>query len=103
MMILDVHKFMSLKNDVAVMDIFGKVKSDLEYRAGSAISNTITNKVKKGFEKGNKCPKCKKPINDATLKFCPNCGTKLSITCLKCNTDFLAGTKFCTQCGEALT
>lgn len=84
------------------MDIFGKVKSDLEYRTGSAISDTITNKVKKGFEKGNKCSKCKKPITDATLKFCPNCGTKLTTTCPKCNLDFPTGTKFCTQCGEAL-
>jgi hypothetical protein len=88
--------------DDILSSIFGKVKSDLSYRAGSGISDGLTNVAKKGVggDKTPACPKCKKKIVDPGLKFCSDCGQKIVARCEKCSIDFPAGTKFCTNCGE---
>jgi len=86
--------------------IIHKVKDDLEWKAGQEISSGIARGAKNVISKGevdqSKCPKCKKKITESGLKFCPNCGAKLVVTCTKCSVEFPAGTKFCTKCGDAL-
>ncbi|MCC7570865.1 zinc ribbon domain-containing protein [Candidatus Micrarchaeota archaeon] len=87
-------------------NVVNKVKDDLSWKAGQEISSGIAGGAKKAV-KGDpnakkKCPKCKKQITDSSLKFCPHCGTKLFVTCGKCNIDYPVGTKFCTQCGGKL-
>ncbi len=86
--------------------VVGSVKSNLEWKAGNEISSGIASGVSKviggGSDKSRKCPKCKKPVTDSALKFCPECGAKLMVTCAQCNIDYQVGTKFCTQCGQAL-
>lgn len=86
-------------------DIANRVKSDLTWKAGQEVSGGITSGASKLFKKGdkgaNKCPKCKKPIAEG-LKFCTECGAKLTKTCEKCKADFPINTKFCPQCGGPL-
>lgn len=80
-----------------------KVQSDLEYKAASTITGGIEGGLKRGIpKKGDvkKCPKCKAPITDANLKFCPECGSNLYVACPKCNIDLNLSTKFCPQCGS---
>ncbi len=84
-----------------------RVESDIEQKAGRAISGGITKGAtgmagKAGGDK-NACPKCKKPIPESRPKFCQNCGAKLVLTCPKCNIEFPFGTKFCGKCGTALS
>ncbi|MFA5108902.1 MAG: zinc ribbon domain-containing protein [Candidatus Micrarchaeia archaeon] len=86
-----------------------KVKSDLEWKAGQEISTGVAKGASKVLNKDgsssgdkSKCPKCKKPITESGLKFCPECGAKLTLTCKKCAVDYPVGTKFCTKCGTAL-
>ncbi|MFH0713879.1 MAG: zinc ribbon domain-containing protein [Candidatus Micrarchaeota archaeon] len=96
--------------DESVGNIFGRVKSDLSYRAGSEISSGVEKTLRGGLNRGNtgeakkldKCPKCSVKISEPDLKFCPSCGQKLVATCEKCTRDFPFGTKFCTQCGGEL-
>jgi predicted RNA-binding Zn-ribbon protein involved in translation (DUF1610 family) len=89
-------------------DIVNKVKNEVSWKVGQEVSSGISKASSKIFEKKSpeakipKCPKCGKEITDPTLKFCPECGAKLLVTCPKCNIDYPIGTKFCTQCGEAL-
>ena len=83
-------------------NIVGKVKSDLEYKAGSEISSGIAKGAKDSLKKGDKCPKCKTPITESGLKFCPKCGAKLFVECPQCKKTFAVGTKFCTGCGKKL-
>lgn len=86
-------------------DLINKVKNEVSWKVGQEVSSGISKAASKIFEKKapvNKCPKCKKVITDAALKFCPDCGAKLLLTCPKCSVDYPVGTKFCTQCGEAL-
>jgi len=90
--------------------IANRVKYDLEYKAGQAISDTVAKGAGKvmGKDKGgaagptNACPKCKKAIPDPRPKFCPSCGSALMVTCKKCNAEYPAGTNFCTGCGTKL-
>jgi hypothetical protein len=85
-------------------NIANRVKSDMSYKIGDEISNSIskgTGKlIKKGDKKLTKCPKCKKPVSEGA-RVCGECGTKLIITCSQGH-DNPYGTKFCTVCGEAL-
>ncbi|MFA5934294.1 MAG: zinc ribbon domain-containing protein [Candidatus Paceibacterota bacterium] len=89
-------------------DLTNKVKNEVSWKVGQGVSTGISKVASKIFDKKSpeakvsKCPKCKKEIVDLTLKFCPDCGQKLLLTCSKCNIDYPVGTKFCTQCGEAL-
>jgi predicted RNA-binding Zn-ribbon protein involved in translation (DUF1610 family) len=89
-------------------DIKNRVKNEVSYKVGQGASDglgKITDKIFNKNDSGNKtpkCPKCKKEISDPGLKFCPNCGQKLLLTCSKCGVDYPSDTKFCTQCGEAL-
>ena len=89
-------------------DLTGKIKNEVSWKVGQGVSTGISKVASKVFSKKTpevklpKCPKCNKEITDSVLKFCPDCGTKLLGTCQKCNIDYPAGTKFCTQCGEAL-
>jgi len=84
--------------------IANRVKSDISYKVGGEISDSISKGagklVKKGGKKLTKCPKCKKPVNEE-MRVCGECGTKLIIVCLQSH-DNPYGTKFCTVCGEAL-
>lgn len=89
--------------------IAGKVKSDLEWKAGQTISDTvakgaskITGAGKSASAPSNACPKCKKPVPDPRPKFCPSCGAALMVTCKKCKAEYPAGTNFCTGCGTKL-
>jgi membrane protease subunit (stomatin/prohibitin family) len=91
---------------MSILDnVFNRVKSDLEYRAGSEISSKVSKKAGEVLDKDKanvgKCPKCKKPVQSG-LKFCTNCGAKLVLSCAKCSIDYPVGTKFCAQCGEAV-
>jgi rRNA maturation endonuclease Nob1 len=92
-------------------DVISKVKSDAKYEVSSGISSGVRAGFKKGvgiFSKDksikplDKCPKCKTKISDPNLKFCSECGAKLSVNCSKCSIDFPIGTKFCNQCGGPL-
>jgi len=89
-------------------DFVNKVKNEASWKLGQEASNAVSKVASKIFDKKApedkvpKCPKCKKEVTDPALKFCPDCGTKLIVTCSKCNIDYKTGTKFCTQCGEAL-
>ncbi|VVB58351.1 DNA polymerase II large subunit [Candidatus Anstonella stagnisolia] len=88
--------------------IAGKVKSDLEWKAGQTISDTVAKGASAVTGKGakaapsNACPKCKKAIPDPRPKFCPGCGASLMVTCKKCNAEYPTGTNFCTGCGAKL-
>jgi predicted amidophosphoribosyltransferase len=89
-------------------DITGKIKNEVGWKIGQEASDGIGKITSKIFNKeasgdgALKCPKCKKKITDPSLRFCPDCGQKLLLTCPKCNIDYPFGTKFCTQCGEPL-
>lgn len=52
-----------------------------------------------------KCPKCNADVQEG-IKFCPNCGSKLTapgmMPCPKCNADVKVGAKFCPSCGAKL-
>ncbi len=89
--------------------IVGKVKSDLEWKAGQTITDAVTkgasgvlNKGGDSSEPSNKCPKCKKAVPDPRPKFCTGCGAPLTIMCKKCNAEYPAGTGFCAGCGGKL-
>jgi rRNA maturation endonuclease Nob1 len=87
-------------------NVLGKVKSDLSYRAGSEISDAISKGASKILGKNDiptqkKCPKCKKPVAEG-LKFCEECGAKLTVSCQKCALEYPVGKKFCSSCGEKL-
>ncbi|MBI5047065.1 zinc ribbon domain-containing protein [Candidatus Micrarchaeota archaeon] len=90
--------------DSIVSQVVGNVKRDVEYKASSGISNSISSGASKVLQKDStpKCPKCKKVISDPSLKFCSECGTKLMVSCSKCQQDFPIGTKFCSNCGGAV-
>lgn len=86
-------------------DIINRIKNEISWKVGQGVSGGIGQVTSKIFNKKppeNKCPKCNKTIAEAGLKFCPDCGAKLLLTCPKCNVDFPAGKKFCAQCGETL-
>ncbi|MFZ2038357.1 MAG: zinc ribbon domain-containing protein [Minisyncoccia bacterium] len=89
-------------------DLTGKIKNEVSWKVGQGVSTGISKVASKIFDKKApeakvpKCPKCKKEITDPALRFCPECGAKLIVTCSKCNIDYPIGTKFCTQCGEVL-
>ena len=86
-------------------NIAKSMKSSFERRAGSEITKTVTQKVKKEITAEGKCPKCGKEIDKnlrKTLKYCPNCGAKLFVTCKTCKIDYPLGTKFCPKCGKKL-
>jgi class 3 adenylate cyclase len=48
------------------------------------------------------CTKCGTSNRDG-IKFCEECGTRLSLACPSCGTHILIGKKFCGECGTALT
>jgi len=52
-----------------------------------------------------KCPKCNADVQEG-VKFCPNCGGKITapgmMSCPKCNAEMKMGSKFCPGCGEKL-
>ena len=89
-------------------DMLNKIKNELSWKVGQGVSSGVNKVASKIFNKKDvgpktlKCPKCGREITEVGLKFCPDCGTKLLLTCSKCNIDYPVGTKFCTQCGEAL-
>ena len=90
--------------------IASKVTSDLEWKAGQTITDTVVKGAGGILNKGggsgaspsNACPKCKKAIPDPRPKFCGGCGAPLTVTCKKCNAEYPVGTGFCTGCGGKL-
>lgn len=88
-------------------DIVNGVKDDAKYEISSGVRGGVR-KIMDAFGKKDsskplsKCPKCKTKITDSSLKFCSNCGAKLTVSCSKCNVDYSYGTKFCTECGSKL-
>ncbi|MCX6777567.1 MAG: zinc ribbon domain-containing protein [Candidatus Micrarchaeota archaeon] len=88
--------------------IAGKVKSDIEWKAGQTITDTVVKGAGSVLNKGgsptasNSCIKCKKAIPEPRPKFCPSCGAALIVSCKKCNAEYPAGTNFCTGCGTKL-
>jgi class 3 adenylate cyclase/tetratricopeptide (TPR) repeat protein len=48
-----------------------------------------------------RCPACQHEA-PADAQFCPECGTKLVVTCAQCATENGPGHKFCKHCGAAL-
>ncbi|MEK6982055.1 MAG: zinc ribbon domain-containing protein [Candidatus Micrarchaeota archaeon] len=91
--------------DNIINQVIGNVKRDVTNQASSGISSTISGGINGGVKKVTtkdntpKCPKCKKVITDNSLKFCSECGTKMIVSCTKCQQDFAVGTKFCSNCG----
>ena len=53
------------------------------------------------------CPECGNEL-DESLKFCPNCGSKVEIPedqinfCTECGAKIMDGAKFCHECGNTL-
>ena len=100
-------KYKGLRLSMGIFDnILGKVKNDLSYKASNEISDAITKGASKILGKkedsGEKrCPKCKKVIAEG-LKFCEECGAKLTVSCPKCQAEYTVGKKFCTADGEKL-
>ncbi|MBN2517909.1 MAG: zinc ribbon domain-containing protein [Candidatus Altiarchaeota archaeon] len=82
-------------------NVANRVKSDMEYKASGGIVKGIEGGIKDRTKKGDKCPSCKKPVEPG-LKFCSNCGAKLTVTCPKCSKEYPVGTKFCSSCGSTL-
>jgi class 3 adenylate cyclase len=48
------------------------------------------------------CPRCQVE-NDASARFCEDCGARLEAACPSCGTAVTPGKKFCRSCGAALT
>ena len=56
----------------------------------------------KNLEEGQtECPKCK-TINNRGVKFCKECGTKLTNECPCCHSAVEFGIKFCPECGNSM-
>ena len=49
-----------------------------------------------------KCPRCQAE-NNASARFCEDCGARLEAACPNCGTPVTPGKKFCRSCGAALT
>ncbi|WP_323610525.1 SPFH domain-containing protein [Erysipelothrix enhydrae] len=47
-----------------------------------------------------KCPGCHVELNDATQKFCHECGTQLQKKCPSCDAQLTSDAKFCGSCGK---
>jgi class 3 adenylate cyclase/tetratricopeptide (TPR) repeat protein len=47
------------------------------------------------------CPNCQTP-NEATRKFCRQCGTRLTVVCSSCGAGNAPNDRFCGECGTAL-
>src|SRR6266545_581368 len=47
------------------------------------------------------CPSCATE-NQATAKFCVECGTPLALACPSCGSPYPAGQRFCAECGQPL-
>lgn len=87
------------------MDIIRDITRRVEYNVESGVSSKISSDIQKALFGGKdqpKCPKCGKPITNSLLRFCPNCGTKLTVDCKNCNLAFPLATKFCARCGAPL-
>jgi hypothetical protein len=44
------------------------------------------------------CPRCHAENRDG-LRFCEDCGTRLTLTCAQCGGDLAPGGRFCSSCG----
>lgn len=79
----------------------------LQIGAGVALSGAMSEQFKNqksGTSKTEKikCPKCKSEIR-ASAKFCPECGTKISVNfCRECGAKATPGAKFCSECGAKI-
>jgi hypothetical protein len=48
------------------------------------------------------CPSCAAKVSEGS-RFCSNCGAALSVHCQECAHNNAAGSKFCANCGTRLT
>ena len=82
------------------------IADDFKRRIEYDVENTVWSGIKKTgsqlAKKGGKCPKCKKPLPQSAVKFCPSCGFALTAACPKCGAAAAPGTKFCASCGSKL-
>ena len=46
------------------------------------------------------CPRCRAE-NRASLRFCEDCGSRLTLTCAQCGGELAPGKRFCGSCGAA--
>lgn len=86
-------------------DLFSSLKNTLKGRAESAVIGGVDKGIRSAISKiKNRCPKCGKPVEDTTAKFCPNCRANLVLTCPNpnCQKTLALGTKFCPACGTEL-
>ena len=63
----------------------------------SKLSNDSTQLV---ILTGYPCPECGSS-NESGIKFCGNCGAKLTKFCRACNSEIQVDKKFCTNCGKS--
>lgn len=90
------------------MGILDEFVGSTERGIGGAVQGKIVDEVSKKLHgeaqspNEPRCPKCKAPITDSSLKFCPKCGTNLALTCPKCGKPVMLGAKFCTNCGAPI-
>jgi hypothetical protein len=47
------------------------------------------------------CPRCRSENRDA-VKFCEDCGTRLTSSCLQCGAEITPGKRFCGSCGASV-
>lgn len=79
-----------------------EIESNVENKINSGISSSM-NHGKQQQGEVTKCPKCSATLPNPMPKFCPKCGTKLSLTCPKCEQSFPLGTVFCPDDGSKLS
>src|SRR5262245_13294252 len=48
------------------------------------------------------CPRCHAENRDG-LRFCEDCGSRLTVTCAQCGDDLAPGKRFCGSCGASAT
>lgn len=97
--------------DAQVWDADGRMKcikesiEESEARFNAAVAEReAARRAKAAAKKANLCSACGR-VNPKDMKFCQNCGAKLSarMTCASCGKDIAPDTRFCGFCGAKRT